>query len=132
MKDQNKWEFLRNQCMLQQSDWYKSNLFQLYQKHGRQMLCDPLNIISPSGAGSNQQIIIDSVYTETELKYYIDFLEKVTMKKYRDDITSTKGELGALLEGHNIKAYSTLKWLMKMINFDYYYERILFRYQESE
>ena len=89
------------------------------------MLSDPTNLISPSG--SNPQIMIDSVYTETELRYYIDFLEKRTMKKYREDF-NTKEELSSLLEGHNIKAYSTLRWLMKLINFDYYYERILFRY----
>jgi hypothetical protein len=29
-KDPNKWEFLRNQCMLSQSDWGKSKLYQLY------------------------------------------------------------------------------------------------------
>ena len=27
MKDKNRWEFLRNQCILQQSDWFKSNLY---------------------------------------------------------------------------------------------------------
>jgi len=82
MKDQNKWEFLRNQCMLQQSDWLKSNLYQLYTKHGRSMLNDPSTIMSPNG----QQIMADSVYTETELRYYIDFLEKMAMKKYREDL----------------------------------------------
>lgn len=50
------------------------------------------------------------------------------MKKY--DVPS--GEMAGILEGHNIKAYSTLKWLMRQIGFDYFYERILFRYQQSE
>jgi hypothetical protein len=90
------------------------------------MLSDPSNLMAATG-GANPQIIIDSVYTETELKYYIDFMEKMTMKKYREDF-STKEELLSLLEGHNIKSYSTLRWLMKLISFDYYYERILFRY----
>jgi len=29
----------------------------------------------------------DIVYTEVELRYYIEFLRQMTMKKYRDDIT---------------------------------------------
>lgn len=70
---------------------------------------------------------MDSVYTETELRYYIDFLRKMAMKKYREDTTIE--EMKSILEGHNIKSYSTLKWLMKLIGFDYYYERILLRYQ---
>jgi hypothetical protein len=69
-------------------------------------------------------IVVDSVYTETELQYYIDFLRKMAMKKY----DMPKSEMQHLLEGHNIKSYSTLKWLMRLIGFDYYYERILFRY----
>jgi hypothetical protein len=71
--------------------------------------------------------MLDSVYTELELRYYIDFLEKMAMKKYRDDF-NTQQEMTKALEGHNIKSYSTLRWLMKLISFDYYYERILFRY----
>jgi hypothetical protein len=46
------------------------------------MLNDPSTIMSPNG----QQIVADSVYTETELRYYIDFIEKMAMKKYREDL----------------------------------------------
>jgi hypothetical protein len=88
------------------------------------MLSDPSNFNTPGG----QQVMLDSVYTEVELRYYIDFLEKMAMKKYRDDFNAQQ-EMGKVLEGHNIKSYSTLRWLMKLISFDYYYERILFRYQ---
>jgi hypothetical protein len=38
MKDKNRWEFLRNQCILQQSDWFKSNLYQSFLKNGRHIL----------------------------------------------------------------------------------------------
>jgi len=38
-------------------------------------------------------------------------------------------DLRRMLQTHTLKAQSTLKWLMKLIGFDYYYERILFRYQ---
>jgi hypothetical protein len=41
-------------------------------------------------------------------------------------------ELRRMLQTHTVKAQSTLKWLMKLIGFDYYYERILFRYQQGE
>lgn len=44
-------------------------------------------------------------------------------KKYEDEATNS-GEIKHVLETHNTKAYSTLKWLMKLIGFDYYYERI--------
>ena len=37
-----------------------------------------------------------------------------------------------ILQGHIIKSYATLSWLMKLISFDYYYERILLRYQKAE
>jgi hypothetical protein len=67
------------------------------------------------------------VYTEVELRYYIEFLRQMTMKKYRDDITAI--EMEHILQGHNTKSYATLGWLMKLISFDYYYERILLRYQ---
>ena len=80
-RDPNKWEFLRNQCMLSQSDWYKSNLFQLYLKFGRTLLRDP------KGIGAE-----DQVYTEVELRYYIEYLRQMTMKKYRDDITPAEME----------------------------------------
>jgi hypothetical protein len=80
-RDPNKWEFLRNQCMLSQSDWYKSNLFQLYLKFGRGLLRDP------KGIGAE-----DQVYTEVELRYYIEYLRQMTMKKYRDDITPAEME----------------------------------------
>jgi len=88
------------------------------------MLSDPSNFNTPSG----QPVMLDSVYTEVELRYHIDFLEKMAMKKYRDDFNAQQ-EMGKVLEGHNIKSYSTLRGLMKLISFDYYYERILCRYQ---
>ena len=53
-------------------------------KHGRQMLSDPSNFNTPSG----QPVMLDSVYTEVELRYHIDFLEKMAMKKYRDDFNA--------------------------------------------
>ncbi len=105
--------------MLSQSDWYKSNLFQLYLKFGRGLLRDP------KGIGAE-----DQVYTEVELRYYIEYLRQMTMKKYRDDITPA--EMEHILHGHNVKSYATLRWLMKLISFDYYYEKILLRYQQSE
>ena len=40
-----KWEFLRNQCMLSQSDWSKSNLYQLYLKFGTSLLRDPSSTV---------------------------------------------------------------------------------------
>jgi hypothetical protein len=43
--------------------------------------------------------MLDSVYTELELRYYIDFLEKMAMKKYRDDF-NTQQEMTKALEGH--------------------------------
>jgi hypothetical protein len=75
-------------------------------------------------------VIVDSVYTETELKYYIDVLQKVSRRMYEDQTPDP--ELRLMLQTHTVKAQSTLKWLMMMIGFDYYYERILFRYQSSE
>jgi len=38
-------------------------------------------------------------------------------------------DLRRMLQTHTLGAQSTLRWLMKLIGFDYYYERILFRYQ---
>ena len=65
MKDKNRWEFLRNQCILQQSDWYKSSLYQAFLTSGRQLL---------RPQPEEGTVMVDSVYTETELKYYIDVL----------------------------------------------------------
>ena len=123
-KEKNKWELLRNQSILQQADWFKSNLYRLFQKHGRNLVKGTASDL-PQGA-----ILTDSVFTETELQYYIEFLQKMSMKKYKEDVTEV--EVVKMLQNHNVKAYSTLKWLMKLIGFDYYYERILFRYQNQE
>ena len=60
MMDKNRWEFLRNQCILQQSDWLKSNLYKSFLKNGRQLLKE---------TSTESGIAVDSVYTETELRY---------------------------------------------------------------
>jgi hypothetical protein len=65
--------------MLSQSDWGKSKLYQLYLKLGRGLLRDP------KAAGAE-----DSVYTEVELRYYIEFLRQMNMKKYRDSVTQAE------------------------------------------
>lgn len=75
-------------------------------------------------------IAVDSVYTETELRYYIELLGKLAMKKYSSD--GVDNSIKKELESHNVKSQSTLKWLMRLIGFDYYFERILFRYQRHE
>jgi hypothetical protein len=79
---------------------------------------------------SGQIIAVDSIYTETELRYYIELLSKLSMKKYSNE--GLDKDLKKELESHNMKSQSTLKWLMRLIGFDYYYERILFRYQKQE
>lgn len=67
LKDKNKWEFMRNQCILQQADWSKSSLYQQFLKHGRSLL-------TRLAEQHSAAVLADSVYTETELHYYIDFL----------------------------------------------------------
>ena len=90
--------------MLQQSDWSKSNLYQLYTKHGRNLLLKEVN--KPKNLNPSDIKNVSTVYTETELNYYIEFLQKIAMKKYRDSVTDT--EIMKILEGHNVKSYLTL------------------------
>lgn len=64
--------------MLQQGgDWAKSNLYQQFLKHGRTLTKSALGEAAPQGGKG--AISVDSVYTETELRYYIEFLRKMTM-----------------------------------------------------
>ena len=68
-----------------------------------------------------------NIYSETEVKYYITVLRKLTKKKY-DDIH--KDELNKMVNQHYSKALLTLKQLMKSICLEYYFERVLLRYSE--
>ena len=52
--------------------------------------------------GIHGAIAADSVYTETELHYYIDLLRKISMNKYRE--ATTESEMHDSLEAHNIKS----------------------------
>lgn len=61
------------------------------------------------------------IYSETEIKYYITVLRKLNKKKY-DDIT--KDEIDKMIDQHYDKAMFTLKFLMKSICLDYYFERV--------
>jgi hypothetical protein len=41
--------------------------------------------LTKSSTDSGEMIAVDSVYTETELRYYVELLRKIAMKKYGND-----------------------------------------------
>jgi hypothetical protein len=59
--------------------------------------------LTKSSTDSGEMIAVDSVYTETELRYYVELLRKIAMKKYGNDAImeyQTRKEL----DSHNVKS----------------------------
>lgn len=108
-KQSHYWERLRNAVRSQNIDWSKSSLFEQYKNHGRFKECE------------------EGVYNETELDYYITVLKKMNGQQYKEDV----GYSNELVQLHHKKALNTLKFLMKQVNNEFYFERILLRYSDK-
>ncbi|CDW91158.1 UNKNOWN [Stylonychia lemnae] len=109
LKEQQYWEGLRNYALIQQQDWSKSKLYDNYKQNG---------------FFKEQN---DDIYSETEVQYYITVLRKIHKKKY-DDMSNE--EINKVIIQHFTKSSLTLKYLMRLICLDYYYERVNLRKQK--